>query len=127
MTALPTRENKGRAAALRMASGAVALDMGHLAAVGLTPRECEVMLWICEGKRDREIAIILGLSARTVQKHVGNIFEKLRVETRTAAASQCRYLFASSTMAGPRSDASVHVATRGDPPQTGRMIRNAKR
>jgi DNA-binding CsgD family transcriptional regulator len=45
------------------------------------------MQWVCEGKRDREIAAILGLSARTVQVHVGHIFEKLNVETRTAAAN----------------------------------------
>jgi DNA-binding CsgD family transcriptional regulator len=61
------------------------------AAFGLTRRECEVMQWVCEGKRDREIAAILGLSARTVQVHVGHVFEKLNVETRTAAANYCRY------------------------------------
>ena len=55
------------------------------------------MQWLSEGKRDREIAIILGLSSRTVEKHVGHIIEKLNVETRTAAASQCRYSVAFST------------------------------
>jgi hypothetical protein len=55
------------------------------------------MRWLSEGKRDREIAIILGLSSRTVEKHVCHIFEKLKVETRTAAASQCRYSIALST------------------------------
>jgi DNA-binding CsgD family transcriptional regulator len=50
------------------------------------------MQWVSEGKRDREIAIILGLSSRTVEKHIGHIFEKLKVETRTAAASYCYYL-----------------------------------
>ncbi len=67
------------------------LAPAHLASLGLTPRECEVMRWIDEGKRDCEIASILGLSRRTVEKHVGNIFKKLNVETRTAAAHQCRY------------------------------------
>jgi DNA-binding CsgD family transcriptional regulator len=56
-------------------------------AFALTPRECEVLHWVCEGKRDREIATILCLSARTVQVHVGHILEKLKVETRTAAAN----------------------------------------
>jgi DNA-binding CsgD family transcriptional regulator len=49
------------------------------------------MHWVIEGKRDREIAIILGLSPRTVEKHVCHILEKLGVETRTAAVSECSY------------------------------------
>lgn len=57
----------------------------------LTPREREVIYWVSEGKRDREIAVILGLSPRTVEKHVGHILEKLGVETRTAAVNECRY------------------------------------
>ena len=80
-------------------SGTIEIDYTHLATLGLTPREREVMQWLCEGKRDREIAIILGLSSRTIEKHVGHIFEKLDVETRTAAASQCRYRVALSSMA----------------------------
>ena len=75
---------------------AISIDRQHLAALGLTPRECEVMHWISEGKRDSEIATILGLSPRTVEKHVCHIFEKLKVETRTAAANECRYSLALS-------------------------------
>lgn len=82
-------------------SGTIEIDHTHLATLGLTPREREVMQWLCEGKRDREIAIILGLSSRTIEKHVCHIFEKLNVETRTAAASQCRYHIALSAMADP--------------------------
>lgn len=55
---------------------------------GLTRRECEVLLWLVEGKRDREIAIILGISPRTVSNHVARILQKLGVETRTAAAAR---------------------------------------
>src|ERR1043165_627069 len=50
----------------------------------LTARELEVVEWIAAGKRNREIGKILGCSARTVQKHVEHILEKLQVETRTA-------------------------------------------
>jgi DNA-binding CsgD family transcriptional regulator len=53
----------------------------------LTKRELEVVEWIVEGKRNREIGEILGCSSRTVQKHVQHILEKLRVETRTAACT----------------------------------------
>lgn len=55
--------------------------------VGLTRRESEVLLWMTEGKRDREIAVILGTSYRTVTNHVRSILAKLRVENRTAAVS----------------------------------------
>lgn len=72
-------------------SGTIQVDDTHLAALGLTPRERQVMQWLTQGKRDREIAIILGLSPRTVEKHVCHIFEKLNVETRTAAANECRF------------------------------------
>jgi DNA-binding CsgD family transcriptional regulator len=50
----------------------------------LTKRELEVVEWIAEGKRNREIGEILGCSERTVQKHVQHILEKLHLETRIA-------------------------------------------
>lgn len=54
-------------------------------ALGLTPRVAETLLWLAQGKTNAEIAIILGNSEATVKKHVLDIFEKLGVETRTAA------------------------------------------
>jgi len=52
----------------------------------LTPREHEVLHWLSEGKRNSEIAKILGCSTRTIEKHVENILAKTGTETRTAAA-----------------------------------------
>jgi DNA-binding CsgD family transcriptional regulator len=52
----------------------------------LTLREAEVLHWLCAGKTDRDIGTILGCSHRTVQKHLQRSYEKLGVETRTAAA-----------------------------------------
>jgi DNA-binding CsgD family transcriptional regulator len=52
----------------------------------ITGREREVLAWLAAGKTDREISAILGMSTRTVQKHLQHIYEKLGVETRTAAA-----------------------------------------
>jgi DNA-binding CsgD family transcriptional regulator len=57
-----------------------------LAAAPLTPREREVLDWVAAGKTNRDIAAILGASPRTVEKHLERIYEKLGVETRTAAA-----------------------------------------
>lgn len=58
-----------------------------LEALGLSPREAEVLAWVAEGKTSGEIAIILALSRRTVEKHLERVFAKLGVETRTAAAA----------------------------------------
>jgi DNA-binding NarL/FixJ family response regulator len=55
-------------------------------AFGLTPRVAEALLWVTQGKTNSEVAIILGTSESTVKKHVLDIFEKLGVETRTAAS-----------------------------------------
>jgi DNA-binding CsgD family transcriptional regulator len=52
----------------------------------LTVREREVLGWIARGRTNREIADLLSLSPHTVRKHIENIFEKLDVRTRTAAA-----------------------------------------
>lgn len=53
----------------------------------LTPRETEVLAWLAKGKTNRDIAEILGMSPRTVNKHLEHVFEKLGVETRAAAAA----------------------------------------
>ncbi|MFN7091055.1 MAG: response regulator [Allorhizobium sp.] len=53
---------------------------------GLTHRESEVLLWIAKGKANRDIGEILGLSSRTVNKHLEQIYSKLGVENRASAA-----------------------------------------
>ena len=55
--------------------------------LGLTAREGEVLSWLSKGKSNRDIADILGLSPRTVDKHLEQIYAKLGVENRTAAAA----------------------------------------
>jgi len=52
----------------------------------LTEREAEVLTWIANGKSNKEIAAILDMSPRTVNKHLDRIFGKLGVENRTSAA-----------------------------------------
>lgn len=52
------------------------------AAAGLTARECDVLWWMSEGKQNPEIAIILGISLATVQKHVSHVVAKLNAENR---------------------------------------------
>jgi DNA-binding CsgD family transcriptional regulator len=66
------------------APAAVSADLSHYQ---LTPRELDVLAWIARGKTNRDIAEILGMSPRTVNKHLEHIFVKLGVETRAAAAA----------------------------------------
>jgi len=54
----------------------------------LTPREQDVLHWLAAGKTDRDIGAILAISPRTVHKHLQRIYEKLGVETRTAAVTR---------------------------------------
>ena len=54
----------------------------------LTNREADVLLWIANGKTNREIGTILDVSPRTVNKHLEQIYRKLGVENRTAAAAR---------------------------------------
>lgn len=56
-----------------------------LQALGLTPREAEVLLWVAQGKSNPEIEVILDLSVKTVKKHLEHVFQTLGVESRTAA------------------------------------------
>lgn len=55
--------------------------------LGLTTREAEVLLWIARGKSNRDIGQILGMSPRTVNKHLEQVYVKLGVENRAAAAA----------------------------------------
>lgn len=58
-----------------------------IAAFRLTQREAEVLFWVTKGKTSKDIGEILESSPRTVNKHLEHVFEKLGVETRTAAAN----------------------------------------
>ena len=63
-------------------------EVGTLQVVfALTRREAEVLLWISRGKSNRDASEILNISARTVNKHLEQIFIKMGVENRAAAAA----------------------------------------
>jgi DNA-binding CsgD family transcriptional regulator len=58
------------------------LAPGRLRSLGLTEREAEVVVLVADGKANAEAAADLGISPRTVQRHLENVFEKLGVRTR---------------------------------------------
>lgn len=75
----------GEFAAVLLEEQLFELPAERIAALGLTPRETEVFQWIAQGKTSSEIATILGISARTVSKHLERIYRRLGVEHRHAA------------------------------------------
>lgn len=64
------------------------------AALGLTPRQALIARWIAEGKTNPEIALLLGISPRTVEKHVEQMLARLGVENRVAILRAVRDLAA---------------------------------
>lgn len=77
--------------ALSNARAFSALAQQHLeetivGADALSTRESQVAFWLSRGKTNREIALILKMRSRTVEKHVEHILRKLGVENRVAAA-----------------------------------------
>lgn len=84
LTAIRTRLRRAE----QQAQAAVKPDFSSpepLLQLGLTPRVAEVLLWVAQGKTNGDIATILNISESTVKKHLIDIFEKLGVETRSAA------------------------------------------
>jgi DNA-binding CsgD family transcriptional regulator len=57
-----------------------------LGRIGLSKAEAVLIPWLIRGKRNDEIAMIVGVAPKTVEKQVASILFKLKVETRTAAA-----------------------------------------
>lgn len=60
-------------------------DSRPLEALGLTPREAEVLLWLAQGKSNSDIGTILGAAENTIKVHVAHILEKLGADNRHAA------------------------------------------
>lgn len=55
--------------------------------VRLTPRQDEILSLVAAGRSDKEIATRLGLTPRTISKHLERIYTKLQLPNRAAAAA----------------------------------------
>jgi DNA-binding CsgD family transcriptional regulator len=69
----------------RPAGSPLAAD--DLVALGLTPRQAEILAWLAVGKTDAEIAAILAISPRTVSHTLARVYRKFGVENRVAAVT----------------------------------------
>lgn len=67
-------------------------DEGQVAALGLTPRELEILERIAEGLSNQEIAARLFVSENTVKTHASRVFDKLGAKRRTQAVQRARDL-----------------------------------
>ena len=70
------------------------LELAKLSALELGARTTEVLYWLAKGKKNQEIAIILGMAPETVKTHLKAIFCRLKVENRATAASMITELLA---------------------------------
>jgi DNA-binding NarL/FixJ family response regulator len=86
LAAVRTRLRRHQSAG-RGASPAAATPEALQGALGLTPREAEILSWVVQGKTNPEIGIILGIQLTTVKKHLESTFAKLGVENRTGAVT----------------------------------------
>jgi DNA-binding CsgD family transcriptional regulator len=68
------------------------IPLQRLHPYALTPRQTEVLQWLAHGKGNHEIALILGISPRTVEKHLEGIYRQIGVENRIAALHFCQRL-----------------------------------
>lgn len=66
---------------------------------GFTSREADVLLWITRGKSNAEIGAVMGISFRTVKKHLEHIFAKLGTKSRLAAAARASAICAAQRRA----------------------------
>jgi DNA-binding CsgD family transcriptional regulator len=81
------RRRGERRLTVQQADGALFLEERH-EGIELTAREREVLAWVARGKTNAEIARRLWLAPSTVGKHLENVYAKLGVSTRTAAAAR---------------------------------------
>jgi DNA-binding NarL/FixJ family response regulator len=58
----------------------------EISSKSLTPRELDVLKWVVKGKTNQEIGVELGISQKTVEKHLESVFAKLKVSSRVEAA-----------------------------------------
>ncbi len=83
---LPLHPGGRREFALIFKETSDTLSARPLRSLGLTPRQAEILRHIADGKTDHAIAQFLGISSRTVEKHLETVYRRLGVDNRVDAA-----------------------------------------
>jgi len=76
----------------RAAGPAFERNDAAIRALGLTPRECEILGLLASGQSNKEIARQLEISPNTAKTHIASVFQKLDVQRRTQAIHKAREL-----------------------------------
>lgn len=76
----------------QVANGPFERNEAAIRALGLTPRECEILDLLASGRSNKELARSLGISPNTVKTHVARLYEKLGVDRRIRAVEEARSL-----------------------------------
>ncbi|WP_051471031.1 helix-turn-helix transcriptional regulator [Patulibacter minatonensis] len=92
--------------------GESGLTIPALEGLGLTVREAEVLRWVALGRRGPDVARVLGISPRTVHKHLQNVYAKLGVGSASEAAATAWAAVGMRLPAAPADETSRRVATR---------------
>ncbi|MFA6115415.1 MAG: LuxR C-terminal-related transcriptional regulator [Sphingomonas sp.] len=82
----------GRQLTPRPAGQAFERNDAAIRALGLTPRECEILELLASGQSNKELARTLGISPHTIKTHVARLYEKLEVQRRIPAVEKARFL-----------------------------------
>lgn len=76
----------------RRDAGPFERNAAAIAALGLSPRECEILELLASGQSNKEIARALHISPNTVKTHIARVYEKLEVQRRVQAIEKARFL-----------------------------------
>lgn len=76
----------------RSAEGPFQRNDAAIRALGLSPREVEILAALATGESNKELARRLGISPNTVKTHVAHVYEKLEVQRRVQAIEKARSL-----------------------------------
>ena len=71
----------------RVSSAGQAADQSQIGRLGVTLRQAEVLLLVSAGLTDKEIGARLGVTSRSVSKHLERIYRQLRLRNRADAAA----------------------------------------
>ena len=82
----------GQALTARRPSGPFERNNAAIAALGLSPRECQILELLASGKSNKEMADTLGVSANTIKTHLASVYQKLEVGRRVQAIEKARFL-----------------------------------
>jgi DNA-binding CsgD family transcriptional regulator len=82
----------GRRLTPRPAPAVFTRNEAAIAALGISPRECQILALLASGQSNKEMARALGISPNTVKTHVARVYEKLEVQRRVQAIEKARWL-----------------------------------